>query len=1203
MNATKKRIIITWTLFALAFSFTGCEKKQTGAKPKTINLLTSRTLGLAYLEENKLSEAEAEFRKLIALAPAEALGYANLGLVYLRQGKYSAAEQQIKQALARTPNDPDIRLMLATLFEQAGREKEALQELELTIKQAPTHAKALYRLAELCAKSDHAAIMEEYLRKLVEQAPANIVVRLQLIETLLNRGNARQAASHLEQLGKQMPERPEAAAKFYDEALALMRADQAAAAFTSTRFFHNLLKVTPLYQAGILALKGPLIGFPLVAFSQNISVQLQDRSTVLAAMCFTDATSLAGLEVAASRPNVETAKGQEMPTLPAAPLAIGDYDGDGDQDLYVASWNAERKASDHFLFRNDLGKFVETTAAAGINHVTNERAAIFADYDNDGKLDLYIVNAGANILYRNIGDGKFLEVTATAGVADTAVGYAALFADWDHDGDLDLYVTNAATNRFYRNNADGTFAELAEKMGIAGNHLSGSALAGGDFDEDGDLDLFVANENAGNRLYSNLRQGQFQDVAAASGLASERGSSAVTAGDYNNDGFLDLFVTASEGGEHHLYRNKGDGTFAADTRSVELLQALRQLTGGKATFLDFDNDGFLDLLVAGNSLEKSGRNIWLFHNDGAGKYTEASAILPAELFSGGSVAAADYDEDGDLDVFLAGLDGSVRLWRNDGGNANHYLKIKLVGLRAGSSKNNYFGLGAKLEVRAGELYQSGVVADPISHFGLGQHSQADAVRILWSNGVPQNVLQPSGDQVLVEAQILKGSCAFLYAWNGRQYDFVTDMMWRSALGMPLGIMGGSTAYAFSDASQEYLKIPSEALQAKDGVYSLQITEELWETAFFDQVKLVVIDHPDTVDIYVDERFVPPPFPPLHIYCVAGKNLPKAARDEHDNDLLAALREKDDVYVANLAPARYQGVTAMHDLILDLGNLPPASRVVLFLHGWLFPTDASINVAMAQSGKIKMVAPFLQVPDQRGKWQTVAENMGFPMGKNKIVAVDLTGKFLSDDHRVRIRTNMEIYWDHVFFSTGEPEIPLRQTMLQPLSANIHYRGFSRMYRKGPTPLLLNQRIEEPAYGPHWFDYNEVSIAPKWRDLEGNYTRYGEVRALLLEADDMYVIINAGDEVTVEFDATQAPALQPGWKRDFLIYSDGWIKDGDLNTAHGKTVAPLPFHGMSRYPYGKGEAYPTDRDHEDYLEKYNTRKITPAPYREWLMKSKE
>ena len=170
--------------------------------------------------------------------------------------------------------------------------------------------------------------------------------------------------------------------------------------------------------------------------------------------------------------------------------------------------------------------------------------------------------------------------------------------------------------------------------------------------------------------------------------------------------------------------------------------------------------------------------------------------------------------------------------------------------------------------------------------------------------------------------------------------------------------------------------------------------------------------------------------------------------------------------------------------------------------------------------------------------------------------------------------MEIYWDHIFYSVGVGT-GSDATTLEARSADLHYRGFSRVYRKGGR------------YGPHWFDYANVSRERKWRDLEGYYTRYGDVLPLLTESDDQYVIINAGDEISVQFAEDDAPPLRAGWVRDFLIYTDGWIKDGDLNTAEGRTVAPLPFHDMSRYPYGGGEAFPNDAEHAEYLSEYNTR----------------
>jgi hypothetical protein len=213
---------------------------------------------------------------------------------------------------------------------------------------------------------------------------------------------------------------------------------------------------------------------------------------------------------------------------------------------------------------------------------------------------------------------------------------------------------------------------------------------------------------------------------------------------------------------------------------------------------------------------------------------------------------------------------------------------------------------------------------------------------------------------------------------------------------------------------------------------------------------------------------------------------------------------------------------------------------------------------------------------------VVPNMGFPMGKDKTVIVDLKGKFLSQDHRIRIRTNMEIYWDQAFFSDGSTTAPVVTSRMDPVTADLHYRGFSRSYRKGGR------------YGPHWFDYADVDETVRWRDLTGNYTRYGNVLPLLLNPDSRYIISNAGDETALTFRASDLPRLPAGWKRDFMIRSVGWVKDGDLNTAFGKTVEPLPFHGMKSYPPAPGEVYPNDAAHSQYLREYNTRNVTTDPY---------
>ena len=1141
--------------------------------------LTARTWGLAYLQQNQLPQAEAEFRKVVALVPDQALGYADLGLVYLREGRYREAEAQFNRATALDSSSNDVGLMLAEVYELTGREAEARREIERALRRDSTDIRALYALAQLAGRSAdprERQRQETLLRSVLTRAPANIAARLELVDLLLARGAAADAAGELEALQRQLPQLPREATRFFERGLQLARAGRAAEAAAQAQRFHRAMEVTAAYQVSLERLggtSGAVVGYPVLTFNQNLAVPTQDARTVAAEIRFTDVTAGSGLAGVEALPDSMAGLLER-----GVALAVGDYDDDETEDLFVAG----------HLFRGDLGRFIETTASAGLALRGRPVAAAFGDFDNDGRLDLFVATTGRGgpALLRNEGHGRFRDVAVSAGLADSAPppgpGVArALFADLDHDGDLDLFLATAAGNRAYRNNLDGTFRELAAEMGLAGAGSRDASV--GDLDGDGRTDLVVVGADGRVALFHNLGQGHFQDVTAASGLAGVSHAGAVAIGDYDNDGFLDLFVTSLDGTEPSLYHNRGDGTFERDARAGELGRKLRGVAGLDAAFFDFDNDGRLDLIVVGKPAAPGGRGVFLFRNDAARGFEDYSTILPPadSLRAGRAVAVTDYDQDGDLDLIVVGWDGRPRLLRNDGGNVNQYVQVHLVGLRQGSGKNNAFGLGATLELRARDLYQLRLVTDRVTHFGLGRRLKADVLRVRWPNGVLQTVYYPGTEEDVLEQQFLKGSCPFLYVWDGRGFTFATDVMWNSALGMPLGIMTreGGIMSASPHASQEYVHVPSGLLRPRDGRYELRFTEELWETAYLDELQLVAVDHPESVQVYLNERFVPAGPSAFRLYQLTRPRPPLSATDELGNDLLPALRAQDDVYAATLRPARYQGVTEMHDLVLDFGSLAGMDSVFLFLTGWIYPTDASINLALAQSAAIQVVPLHVQVKDAAGRWRTVIPDLGFPAGKNKTVVADLTGKFLSADTRVRVRTNMEVYWDRAFVAASASASPVTVTTLRPLAADLHYRGFSRMYRKGGR------------YGPEWFDYDAVSRAPRWAPIAGALTRYGDVLPLLDAADDMYVIFSPGDEIALQFDATAAPPLLPGWTRDFVIYTDAWMKDADLNTASGGTVTPLPFHQMSRYPYGADEAYPADAAHRRYLETYNTRQVLP------------
>ena len=1099
-------------------------------------------LGLGYLQRNQLPEAEAEFKKLIDAAPDDPFGYASLGLTYLQAGRYPDAEKNLLRARELDPSNSDVGLALAQVYARTGRRADARALLVKMRRDTTSSARVLYALADLELGNQDprtALSYQSLLNEVLRVAPANLAARLKLIEWFSNLRQSDSAIAQLEEVRRLPPAPPKEALIYLDSSIQLLRAHKFAEVQPVIRRFLDLMEATAPYQASLEQVKSPEIGIPgrpVLTFAPKDFISLhgpRDKATTDLAK-FIDATS-------------EALPGRETGL---SSLAVGDIDGDGNDEVLIGT----------HLYHVQGGFFQAITKPTGIPPQLDAAYSTFADYDNDGWLDLFVIGRdGRGHLFHNDGKGSFTETTTKAGVSNLNGATKAFFVDVDHDGDLDLLLVGKKL-AVYRNNLDGTFT-LSESREMT--DVRDAVF--GDFSGDGKIDVFVARDPGYDDV---LWGGGFSDTKP-SGI-TDSASRVAAVGDYNNDGFLDLFVAGAKGGS--LWLNKGDGTFTRDRRSAD---AMRSITGAvTATFVDYDNDGWLDLVVGGKGLS-------LFRNDGTGKLVDRSTVIPPSVrgLGASAIAVTDVDGDGDEDLLLLDATGAPRLLRNELGNSNLAMNVELKALRDGSGKNNTFGIGAKVQVRAGDIYQTRVATGRVTHFGLGQHLKADVLRIEWPNGVPQIVYFPGSDQDVVERELLKGSCALAYTWDGKRFRFVTDAMWRSALGMPLGLMGGTSAFAPAGASQEYLRIPGDALKPRDGRYVLQLTEELWETAYADEVRLLAVDHSDSVDLFVDERFVPPGPVKLRLFAISKRNYPLSAKDERGNDVLPALLKSDDVYVSNLTPTKYQGVVEPHELVMDLGDAAGQRNAFLFLRGWIYPTDASINVALGQQSSIRISSPSLEVRDANGRWKTAIANIGFPSGKDKTMVIDLAGKFLTNDHHVRIRTNMQIYWDEAFVARDIPKDASKITPLAPQSADLHYRGFSRMYRKGGR------------YGPYWFAYDDVSKESPWRPINGAFTRFGDVLPLLQNSDDMYVIMAAGDEATIQFDASSANSLPTGWKRDFLLYTDGWIKDSDLNTAFGTTVDPLPFHGIRSYPYSATDRYPTDTAHQRYLHEYDTRIVAP------------
>ena len=1133
-----------------------------------------QNLGLAYLEESQPSKAVEAFTALIELLPNEAIGYGNLAVAHLRLQQADAAEASVKRGIAVAPMDSQLHFILSEVYQLQQQSDLAVEAMKEAVRLAPDELEFRYKLVRhyIGQRNDPEAQQEavRHLQELHARSPVNIVVLMKLTLGLLAQEQLEAAANLCQDLMLLLGDTDAEKLAYLTQGIDAIEKSDLKLATRNVRIFENLHRASPRYQQGIGELVTDILGHPIENFSAGFRARIIAKQTLPIEVEFVDVTQQLGLS------NVKALLPLRIPTV----VSVVNSDNDGKPDLYISGsdfvglyQDTERKVQ--FVLYRNMGEQFDAVTLLGKEQEPAEELnlhAAVADMNKDGTQD-FIVETADGIVY-------FWETTEDDEVAVPVVLYEQPVTeigvlhpvDYDHDGDLDLFTTGAT---MYRNNSsdqnkgDEIFTDVTEQTFVktAAPQSAPAEAFSADFDDDGDIDIFVTHRETGCTLYDNLRQGKLRAVSDETGIPQDAHYTAAAIGDYDNDGDIDIFLSTAD--RIYLYLNRGDGSFVDDPR---LEAGVRDLSPDLLKNIDYDNDGFVDLWVSGKD------GMFLFRNDGTGDFTEPYPLIENVTAKDGAVlqnaiagAVGDYDNDGDLDLFFINGEGELRALQNNGGNKNNWIQVRLEGITSGNNKVNRDGIDSKLEVKVGDLYQLQYVSEQVSHFGLGAFDAADVVRVVWTNGVPQNVIQPQARQRILEKQILKGSCPFLYVYDGEQYQFVTDLLWRA----PLGLVT-SMGFVAPDETKDFVKISGTQIQPKSGKYSIQITEELWETAYFDEVKLIAVDHPADTDIFVNEQYIPPPFAEFKVYGVKEKRHPKSAVNHRGEDVSDALKTFDYHYAVEHAPGPYQGVVEPHAIVLDLGDAPNDAPVTLFLSGWIFPTDTSINVALFQNPGINPSFPSVSVKDETGQWKTVIDMIGLPAGKNKTITVDLTGKFLSDDRHVRIETDMQIYWDAAFFTVGTQDVPIELTTLNPDSADLHYRGFSEMYR--PTP-----------HAPHLFDYQKVTTDAQWRDLAGYYTRYGDVNPLLQEVDDMYVILNAGDEITVEFDAARLPALKPGWVRDFILYSDGWDKDGDINTLTSQTVEPLPFHGMSAYPYPNTEHYPDDAAHRRYRLEYNTRRV--------------
>ncbi|HEU0123896.1 MAG TPA: tetratricopeptide repeat protein [Bryobacteraceae bacterium] len=661
-----------------------------------------------------------------------------------------------------------------------------------------------------------------------------------------------------------------------------------------------------------------------------------------------------------------------------------------------------------------------------------------------------------------------------------APAYAAAAGDANNDGQLDFAVLSPAGVSLYMGGA------LERPIVLDKGRYTAALWI--DYDHDYDQDLLLLGETC--RLLRNEGDNGFQPRPFP--FAPGQANRAYLLRVEPDSKALDLLIGYADG-SRVLYRDALGGQYKAGP--VERLPL--------APPFDLRNRGFYDWTGA-------------FYT--AGDWNGDGILEPVEAVA----AAADIDGDGRLDQWALDAKGALLRRRNTTPWTN-WITVKLEGV-----KNAKLAFGAEVEVKAGSLYQKRFYMGVPLAFSLGAHAQADTVRITWPNGLIQNEVRQPGRKAYnyQEAQRLSGSCPHIWTWNGRQFQYVTDVLGVA----PLGASSGDGQY-FPTDHDEYIQIPAGALAAKDGKYEIRISEELAEVAYLDQVQLLAVDHAADESLFVSDKFKAPPFPAFQLY---------AARQR-------------------IRPERSGNVFTFP------GAIP--AKALLVLTGWVDWADGSFFVQGAQTRGQQLQFPRLEAKNAQGEWVTVVEDMGLPAGKPKSIVVPVADL---PSGTLRIVTNLDVHWTDAFLTPDDGEPVHRIHAPKLASAELHFRGFS--------PVTIDPQRREPER----FHYHPALAASLWNPTPGFYTRYGEVEELVDRIDDRLVIMGSGDELILRFD-DQLPPVPAGQQRDFLLKVDGWAKDRDPNTAHSQTVEPLPHHRMTTYPYPASESHPGG----DWIRQYNTR----------------
>jgi len=1060
------------------------------------------------------------------------LSLMNAGKNYLDQGDATNALAIYRRAEAIVPNDADVHLNLANAYLVGGLANEAVREADEVLKREPNSAAAYFvkGAAHLrLSNPEEAAKALENARKIDPGEPA----------TFFQLGKARMGL------------------KQWDEAIAAFKEGLGMDPNRLHTAVHYLLGQS-LLRAGrqeeaqkeILqhqaSLGGPAVSdamFERSKFTQaRVPFKLDQPEKEGIRVRFVDGT--------------RQALGDDAQNF-SGPFGVMDVNHTGWNSLFVIEKGPVPGAGRTFqLLWNTNGNFHRRGAPHPAIPGANYSRMLVGDLQNDRFEDVVVLGDKGSHLFKFGTNGLVADVSVASRLSNLSAMDGTLM-DLDFTGKLDLIAVTAGTNevRVYRQFGPLLFTDITSTSGIPASLNNARTVMMEDWNRDGNMDVIASRKEGPPLLLEKQRGGPLVPRAPTNWVAG----AVFSAGDFDNDLRPDLAVVSD--GKIIICSNGGERREIV----APAIAGFRQLVA-----VDYDNDGWLDLWAVGEKIQ-----VW--RNLGLSGFQEQTTQLGLDQFDGGAVSEihfADFDLDCDTDVIVALANGGLRYLRNEGGNANSQVKVRLFGTRSNAS-----GLGCKVEIETGGLRMIRTVHRLPVELGVGKHQKLDSFLVHWFNWpqgsaeVPFNCKEPL---FALELSIQEGSCPYVYAWDGTRFRFVTDILGAAPLGLPVA----EGRYIEADPEELVWIGNEQTFPAKDGTYQLQITEELREVLYLDEAKLVVVDHEPGTEVHSTDKLRPSkPFPPGGLLTLHNEHPLQKAETLDGQEVTSALKTVDGRRVSPpaLRIPQLRGLAEPHGLVLDFGPLnsgPNAGKpLVLVMNGWLRFGGGMANIAASHDSSLPFPFPTLEAEVAPGRWKAVDVTVGAPAGKTKTILVDLEGKLEAGTRRLRLTQAFEIHWDRIALMEKKPNARTAITFISPTEADLHFRGFSPM-----QPL--------PPDWPLTPDYDTVSANSYWTITPGGWcTRYGDVSELIASRDEGLALLNGGDELTLKFAVESLPPKPAGSVREFFLYVDGWDKDSDFHVATGTQVEPLPFHGMDDQLYGreKRPEFASDVLHR----KYNTR----------------